>query len=124
MMTAADNGLADWLREYCGPGKRYPSPFAMSLEVGIGQNQVNTILRRGTARPDTLIKIARAVSMNPVKLFKLAGWLTDLDIEPKLTRNQERWLDLHDQLSAESLEALDVVIQGLLRRDQEQAGVS
>ena len=73
------SALGDWLRTQYGPGKPYKSARQLSLAISDGRNpnQVFDIESRGTARPETLQKIAEVLSVPIQTVYRIAGWLPE-----------------------------------------------
>ena len=73
--------LAEWLRR-------------SKLNKGSAQN----LQASGSAGGGTLSALAKGAEENPVVVFKLAGWLTDEDVEPpKLTPDEKELVALYQE---------------------------
>ena len=111
-----ETSLGAWLRQQYGVTERFKSARQLSLAIpkpnggSHGQNLIGGIVDRGSADAETLVAIARVLGVNPVKLFKLAGWLTDDDVEPpELTADEEDLVALFRNLP----ETQQLVLGGL-----------
>lgn len=69
--------LTDWVLSQVQPKGRFASMRQLALASGLSQSALNTILERGRAEPETLLKLAKSTGGRPVELFQLAGWLTE-----------------------------------------------
>ena len=78
--------LAEWAQTQYGKGQRFKSARSLSLRAGLNQNAVTYIVERGQAGPETLVKLARTVGENPLRLFRMAGWIEDGDLSEGATR--------------------------------------
>lgn len=78
---AEETELANWIRQQIGPDRRFKSARQLAVSAGLSQSVVNLIVQRGTARPETLKKLAGPLEIPVERLFAKAGWLKDRDLD-------------------------------------------
>jgi hypothetical protein len=113
----ADSDLSRWLRNQFGRGKKYRSPRALSLAASDGKNHnvVYDILRRGTADPETLVKLAKALEVPVAQLFLLVGWIRVEDLSSGMSTDDLEMLFMWRKLPQEDQEILRKVAERLLQ---------
>lgn len=118
--------LSKWLLDQIGPTKRFKSSRHFSLAMGLNQNQIGNMIEKGTAAPETLIKIADGMGVRRTELFQLAGWLRPEDVDPNVPTPlapDEQWvLDdyrVMDQWAREMWRGLGSILLGRRPRPDE-----
>ena len=113
----ADSQLAVWLTTQYGAGKRYKSARQLSLAISDGVNAglVFDIENRGSARVETLRKLATALDFSFVEVLVLAGWLSEDEVTGGDTSPEERThLDKRRRLADADSAMLDEILERLL----------
>ena len=87
-MVAEQTKLAEWLTRLYGPGTQFHSARQLALAAGLNDSTLSRIIERGSASPDSLIAIARAVGEEPLQLLVMAGWLTEAEVSKKLNKRE------------------------------------
>ncbi len=90
--------LFAWLSQQFGPDRRFKSARQLSLAAGFSQNVTGATIERGSAKPETLVQIVRALEVSPVSLFVIAGWLTEEDVTPGASEAEAKALSLARRL--------------------------
>ena len=91
-----ESQLGNWIKGQYGGASRYKTARQLSLAISEGRNpnQVFDIEARGTAKIETIAKIAAALDMAILDVFVAAGWIPQAELEAKasrvLTTNQEK----------------------------------
>ena len=67
--------LARWIEDQIGPGKSFRSLRDFALEAGFNENTVAKIQERGRARPETLVRLAKAARRPYVEVPGLDGFV-------------------------------------------------
>ena len=99
-----ESELGKWIRDQYGAGHFYKTARQLSLAISDGRNpnQVFDIEARGTAKIETVCKIAAALGMPVLDVFVAAGWIPKAELEAKtgrvLTANQEKAAGLIETL--------------------------
>ena len=76
---------------------------------------IGQIETRGTAKPDTLRRVARALGIDPIRIFMVAGWVEASDLQDNLQETERQFLDIFRQLGIEDRHTLRRVGEGFLR---------
>ena len=90
--------LTDWLTDQYGPEKRFKSARQLSLAISAGRNPnlVFDIEHRGTAKIETLNKLAEALEISTRQLFELVGYIDPGDVNGTvLTLDEEELLTVY-----------------------------
>ena len=106
----AESQLGVWLKTQYGPGQRYKSGRQLSLAISDGDNPglVFDIENRGSARVETMRKLATALDRSFLEVLVLAGWLSQDEVSAGGVTVEDRtllekWRGLgqadHDMLS-------------------------
>lgn len=77
MTKQPGNALKEWFNKALG--ELGQNEFARMN--GFDKGWLSTKLNQGTAKPETIVRIARALGRSPIEPFKILGWLSDEDIE-------------------------------------------
>jgi hypothetical protein len=85
--------LAEWVADQIGKGRRFKSERQLSLAAGLTQNGVNNLIANGKADPPTLVKLAAALDVSPMRLFVLADWLPEPEAEAELAPDERELLE-------------------------------
>ncbi len=72
--------LAEWLNNYIGPGKGFPSARSLSEQAGLGHATVTNIRKTGRGDPLSLIVLADFLGTPRLEVFIKAGWLRPTDV--------------------------------------------
>lgn len=88
----------------------------MALAADLDQSSVTAIIERGTAKPETLSRIARALGVSTVEAFMRAGWIAPEEIHQGLSPDEADFLEEYRQLSGHHQGVLREVMRGLLGR--------
>lgn len=67
--------LVAWLRDQYGPGKKFRSARSLSLAAGRSNNFVSSIEESGHSTAEGLLALSKVLEIQPVPLFRIAGWL-------------------------------------------------
>ena len=99
----SESQLGVWLKGQYGPGMRYKSARQLSLAISDGDNPglVFDIENRGSARVETMRKLANALDRSFVEVLLLAGWLSEDEVSeggvtPAERTHLEKWRQLPD----------------------------
>ena len=111
------NSLAEWLRTQYGPGKEYPSARQLSFELSNGKNPnlIFDIERRGYAKFETLVKLAELANLPVTRLFVLAGYIPQAELNLKLSVPEQMLVDNWNALGDEDQNTICEVMVRFLR---------
>ena len=104
--------LVEWIILQYGTGNKYTSARELSLAAGLNQNAVNSIILRGRAQPETLMRLADATNTSIRYLFTLARWLPRE--ENRLTPLEEKAISLYRKLPEYKREQFNKLMRALL----------
>lgn len=107
--------LTDLIEDNVGHGRRWPSERQLSLKAGLNENAVSKIRERGSADPETLLKLAPLLGLTPRQMFEIARWLPlEPDARDPAIDEAARLVDaLPPELREVALSALRGIVQGL-----------
>lgn len=123
--TADVTRLSDWLKDQYGDGKKHVTRRQLSLacfdsgEDHINEGLIGQIETRGTAKPNTLRRVAKALGMQPIQVFIEAEWIKESDLQDNLVETERQFLDIFRQLGIEDRHTLRRVAAGLRQSDAE-----
>jgi len=101
----------EWISLQYGTGNKYRSARELSLVAGLNPNSVNSIISRGRAEPETLMRLADATNTSIIYLFTLAGWLPRE--ENMLTPLEEKVISLYWKLPEYKREQFNKLMRAL-----------
>ena len=111
--------LSDWLKQQYGDGKRHDNPRQLSLaccddddDDTKNEGLIGQIETRGTAKPSTLIRVARALGIDPIRIFIEAEWVKESDLQETIKETERQFLDIFRQLTVEDRHMLRRVAEG------------
>jgi len=117
--------LVNWLRQQYGEGRKYPTPRQLSLAASDGRNpnMVAELENRGSARAETLEKLANTLGVPLVQLFVLTGWIQESDLSGSvLSDEHERIIKLWDRVPHDERPLMERLIR--VAGDSESDSVS
>ena len=106
--------LVEWLRQQYGEGRGFPNPRQLSLAASGGRNpnMISELESRGSARVETLEKLADVLGVPLVKLMVLTGWIKESDLKgPILSNEQRRILELWDHVPFEDRPLMERLVR-------------
>lgn len=120
----AENQLGAWLKTQYGPGQRYKSGRQLSLAISDGDNPglVFDIENRGSARVETMRKLATALDRSFLEVLVLAGWLSQDEVSSGGVSPEERsHLEKKRRLGASDHAMLSEILDRLLASNEATA---
>ena len=78
--------MTKWLKNQYGDGKKFVTRRQLSLacfapgDDHINEGLIGQIETRGTAKPDTLRRVAEALGISPIHIFIEAEWIQASDV--------------------------------------------
>lgn len=87
VMTVETNPLVTFLNAVLTD--RRLSQRALALYAGVASSTISRIMSGGEPDPDTLIKIAAYLDEPVQRLFRLAGWLPEVDVATEMLEEIE-----------------------------------
>ena len=115
-MGYGDTPLARWLQNLTGSDKRYKNPRQLALAAGLNDSTLTRNIERGSADPETIVKVCRALGLDPLPALALSGLLTEEEAAKGLDKEEARYLRAFHQLPEGRRELLFQLATELLAR--------